>query len=167
MGHRLTESWGDAWFLAASHSAGRGLVTLADILGEGDYINHAIFTPAEIDHAVRRLSKAGFLVVEGPDTFRVTSAGHAAVRRSTRALRTWSGVIDGVSTELDAASPTEVSATSAHWTVDTSSYDAAYARYAAKFDADVQRFERLPAPLRTIAMLFWTVIARIWNTFRR
>ena len=153
----------DAWFLAAAQSAGHRRASLADIIGQGDYINHAIFTVKEIEHAVRRLVPGGLLGVEAPDAFRVTSAGQALVRQATRGLRVWPPVIDRLTTAIDAALPSQSAGLVAGWTLDAGLYERACVRY----HEDVRSFERLPGLVRAVVISFWVLVIKVWQVLRR
>jgi len=153
----------DAWFLAAAQSAGHRRASLADIIGQGDYINHAIFTVKEIEHAVRRLVPGGLLGVEAPDAFRVTSAGQALVRQATRGLRAWPPVIDRLTTAIDAAVPSQSAGLLAGWTLDVGLYEGACLRH----HEEVRSFERLPGLVRAVVISFWVLVIKVWQVLRR
>jgi hypothetical protein len=55
-------SWSDSWLLlsiwyASDH--GRRGAPLADVIAAGDFINHAIFTPGELQNGLARLTAMG------------------------------------------------------------------------------------------------------------
>jgi hypothetical protein len=56
-------AWSDAWLLGAIFFAHRAetTATLDQVLAYGDAINHAIFTPEELESGLARLSDAGFI----------------------------------------------------------------------------------------------------------
>jgi hypothetical protein len=55
-------NWSDAWLLLAMLYANqKGNATLAGIIGAGDAINVAIFTPAELESGLARLTGSGFI----------------------------------------------------------------------------------------------------------
>ncbi|HEX8171864.1 MAG TPA: hypothetical protein VF824_15105 [Thermoanaerobaculia bacterium] len=64
MGDATAFRWSDAWLLGAIFWARRAeeRVTLAQIIGWGDAMNHAIFTPEELESGLARLSAAGLIV---------------------------------------------------------------------------------------------------------
>jgi hypothetical protein len=57
--------WSDAWVLTAAYVTERNPVSLSDVVAAGDYINHAIFTDEELEHAFTRLTAAGLVEVNG------------------------------------------------------------------------------------------------------
>lgn len=58
----LIYEWSDAWLLLAIIYASRHEpATLAKVIAAGDAINHAIFTPAELDQGLARLSRGGYV----------------------------------------------------------------------------------------------------------
>jgi hypothetical protein len=61
--------WSDAWLLTAVFYARRadGIATLAEIVGYGDAVNHAIFNPEELESGLARLVSAGLLREVGED----------------------------------------------------------------------------------------------------
>src|SRR5438445_2240564 len=55
-------NWSDAWLLLAILYANQqGNATLGGIIGAGDAINVAIFTPAEFESGLARLTRSGFI----------------------------------------------------------------------------------------------------------
>lgn len=75
-------TFSDAWFLepvAGAESAGEA--RLVEVIAAGDSINHAVFTPAEIEVAVNRLAAAGLLAVKD-GRFSLTPEGAALRGRS-------------------------------------------------------------------------------------
>jgi hypothetical protein len=58
-------SWSDAWVLTAAYVTERNPVSLSDVVAAGDYINHAIFTDEELEHAFTRLTAAGLVELNG------------------------------------------------------------------------------------------------------
>jgi hypothetical protein len=161
------ESWSDAWFLAAAEhqqKRGRG-ATLADILAEGDYMNHAILTPGEVEHGVNRLVAAGFLIVQEPNFFRVTQAGRAMVRSSTRAARTPVDEITQLVKALEAFGPHHVR--NSDWHLDSALYRSESERYTTEIREEVRRFDAMPRFVQSVVIGFWLVVIKIWQTFRR
>jgi hypothetical protein len=58
-------TWADAWLLQAIAMAGRdGPAALADVIGAGDALNHAIFTFEELDGGLARLRAAGLIATD-------------------------------------------------------------------------------------------------------
>jgi hypothetical protein len=57
-------SWSDSWLLLSIWYAsdyGRRVSTLTDVIAAGDFINHAIFTPGELQNGLARLTSAGYV----------------------------------------------------------------------------------------------------------
>jgi hypothetical protein len=55
-------NWSDAWLLLAIlYADQQGNATLAGIIGAGDAINVAIFTVAELESGLARLTRSGFI----------------------------------------------------------------------------------------------------------
>jgi hypothetical protein len=66
----LRPDWADAWIWAAIGSAAsyhqdKPTVSVADVIGAADGINHAIPTIEELQRAVNRLASAGYIAVDG------------------------------------------------------------------------------------------------------
>jgi hypothetical protein len=161
------ESWSDAWFLAAAErqqKRGRG-ATLADILGEGDYLNHSILTPGEVEHGVNRLIDAGLLIVQAPNSFRVTQAGRAMVRSSTKASRTPVDKITQLANAIEAVGPRQVR--HSDWHLDSALYRSESERYTTEVREEVRRFDAMPRFVQSVVIGFWLVVIKIWQTFRR
>jgi hypothetical protein len=72
-------SWSDAWVLTAAYVIARNPVSLSDLVAAGDYINHAILTDEELEHAFTRLTAAGLVEVTG-DAVLLTEDGLALCR---------------------------------------------------------------------------------------
>jgi hypothetical protein len=54
--------WSDAWLLLAIiYASQNGTPTLAKVIATGDAINHAIFTPTELERGLARLSRGGYV----------------------------------------------------------------------------------------------------------
>jgi hypothetical protein len=160
------ESLIDAWFLlatAAHQGRGRG-ASLAEVIGEGDYLNHAIFVPQEIEHAVHRLVAAGLLLVDEPNSFRVTSPGKALVHASTQGSPTPVVAIGRLADAIDAVPPgTEVD----DWTLDLAAYHAAYDHYSVGIHDAIRRLDRLPRPLQTAVGGLLLVFVKTWERLHR
>ena len=162
-----TKSWTDAWFLAAAarrQKRGRG-AALADILAEGDYMNHAIFTPDEIERAVRRLVAGGLLVVEDSDSFRVTSAGQVLVRTSTRPTRSWLDAIARLAEAVDAKVPSNVEP--GVWKLDLPHYRDSVERNRRESAQELRRFHQMPRVVQNALALFWLGVVSLWRKFQR
>jgi hypothetical protein len=73
--------WSDAWLLHAVMLAqgDKACATLEEIIGAGDFINHAIFTCDELAGGFRRLEQAGFLEIDAA-VCKLTHAFFAAWR---------------------------------------------------------------------------------------
>jgi hypothetical protein len=72
--------WTDAWLLLAIiYESGEKPVTLKDIVGAGDMINHAIFTDEEFESGLYRLTQ-GEWIAESPPGFRATEKTNRAFR---------------------------------------------------------------------------------------
>ena len=58
----MLHNWSDAWLLLAIIYANQnGAATLDRIVAAGDAINHAIFTKAEFESGLARLTESGFI----------------------------------------------------------------------------------------------------------
>jgi hypothetical protein len=89
--------WSDAWLLHAIMVAqsGKAYASLEDIIGAGDFINHAIFSFDELTGGFRRLERAGFIEIDGArckltDAFFVgwkAHAGQRSLEKQSEALR--------------------------------------------------------------------------------
>ena len=77
-------SWSDAWLLTAAYFTQENPVSLRALIGAGDGINHAIFTDAELDNGMTRLTAAGLARLEG-ETIVLTDE---AVRLCENAVKT-------------------------------------------------------------------------------
>jgi hypothetical protein len=161
------ESWSDAWFLAAAEHQQKGGsgAALANILGEGDYMNHAILTPGEVEHGVRRLVAAGLLIVQEPNSFRVTQAGRAMVRASTSGSHTPLDKISQLAKALDALAPVPVR--TSEWHLDPALYRSESERYTTEIREEMRRFHAMPGFVQSAVIAFWLVVVKIWQTFRR
>jgi hypothetical protein len=75
--------WSDAWLLHAVMLAqgDKTCATVEDIIGAGDFINHAIFTCDELAGGFRRLEQVGFLEIDGA-VCKLTTAFFAAWKRA-------------------------------------------------------------------------------------
>ncbi len=72
--------WSDAWLLTAIYGAALGGdPTLAQVIGTGDFINHAIFTPAELNGGLGRLERVGFVSIQDK-VYPLTRKGEEATR---------------------------------------------------------------------------------------
>ena len=69
----------DAWFLAALANCGSGRIPLACILMRGDAMNYSVMGRGEVNGALSRLGRAGYVVRHADGTFEVTDAGRAVV----------------------------------------------------------------------------------------
>lgn len=59
-------NWSDAWLLLSIiHASKQGVATLDKIIAAGDAINHAIFTPAELESGFARLTSGGYIEEHG------------------------------------------------------------------------------------------------------
>ena len=62
MSGKVLYHWSDAWLLLAIVYASRtGDATLDKIIAAGDAINHAIFTPSELESGLARLLAGGYI----------------------------------------------------------------------------------------------------------
>ena len=68
--------WSDAWLLTAIYGANLAdePASLARVIGTGDFINHAIFTLAELNGGFSRLEKGGLITVHD-QTYSLTETG--------------------------------------------------------------------------------------------
>ena len=80
--------WSDAWFFEAVAWAQRtDGADLAGVMVSGDAINHAVFTAAEVEGAVHRLTHVG-LLEELARRFTLTAAGARCAARPRAAAST-------------------------------------------------------------------------------
>jgi DNA-binding PadR family transcriptional regulator len=116
------EKWttSDAWFAAALATIGEP-TTLDRIIEAGDAINHAIFTPTEIQQAVRRLEGSGLVEVTPDREFQLTAKGQALLDRRKGGLV---GQVGSVHELLN-----RIEARSTDWTIDDAGVHAAYLQY--------------------------------------
>jgi hypothetical protein len=85
-------SWADAWVLTAAYVTAENPVRLTSLIGAGDYINHAIFTDEELDHALTRLDAGGLAHLEGE----VIVLTNDALRLCERAVDSTRYIDDGM-----------------------------------------------------------------------
>lgn len=69
----------DAWFLAALAECGSGPIPLARIIARGDAMQHAILERAEVNGALGRLGRAGYVTRHADGTIEMTEAGRTLV----------------------------------------------------------------------------------------
>lgn len=74
---RFTRS--DAWFLAALANCGSGPIPLARVIARGDAMMHAILGRAEVNGALGRLGRAGYVTRHADGTIEMTEAGRSLV----------------------------------------------------------------------------------------
>ncbi len=105
--------WSDSWLLLAVLWAARdGAASLSAIIGAGDAINHALFTPAELNGGLARLIDGG-LVVEDQGCFRPTESvcrtyetwACRDTRQQSEAVAAFPGAEDDLSVESAGAPP--------------------------------------------------------------
>jgi hypothetical protein len=92
--------WSDAWVLTAACVVGTNPVTLPDLIGAGDYINHAILLDEEINDAVARLDAVRLVRVED-DELAVTAEGSRLYDEATASIRTILEATDAVNRALN------------------------------------------------------------------
>jgi hypothetical protein len=80
-----------------------------------------------------------------------------------RGLRAWPQVLDRLTTAIDAAVPSQSPEHFTGWTLDVRLYEAAYRRYG----DEIERFEKLPRPVRAVVKLFLVLVIKVWQIFRR
>ena len=71
---------------------------------------------------------------------------------------------------IDAAVPPDAEEQVNEWALDLRVYAAASHQYGTDFDEEMRRYQRfqgLPPPVRSLVMIFWSVVIRIWQIFRR
>ena len=74
---RIEYNWSDAWLLLAIIYASRdGGATLEKIIATGDFINHAIFNPDELESGFARLTFGGYI----EETAGIFSAADKVIR---------------------------------------------------------------------------------------
>jgi hypothetical protein len=79
--------WCDAWvLLAAGMAAPSGPAPLTRLVGAADAAQHAVPTPEELNGALGRLGRAGYLQV-APEGIALTAAGRALLAAAERAGR--------------------------------------------------------------------------------
>lgn len=61
----MTWTWSDAWVLTAAYVPKKNPVTLTELIGAGDGLNHAIFTDDELEQGLTKLRAAGLLEWDG------------------------------------------------------------------------------------------------------
>jgi hypothetical protein len=71
--------WSDAWFLAALAASDGGPVPLTRVIAMGDAIEHAIFERAEVNGALGRLGRSGYVTRHADGTLEMTEAGRSLV----------------------------------------------------------------------------------------
>ena len=63
MNKKIKFEYADAWLLLSIiYSKQHGQATLSDIIGQGDFINHAIFSFEELQGGLYRLAMAGYII---------------------------------------------------------------------------------------------------------
>jgi hypothetical protein len=72
----------DAWFLAALGLCDRGRVPLTWVIAMGDVIQHAILTREEVNGALGRLGRAGYVIRHSDGTLELTEAGRSVVEKA-------------------------------------------------------------------------------------
>ena len=81
----VIHNWSDAWLLLSIIYANhQGDVTLDKIIAAGDAINHAIFTPEELESGLARLTESGFIEGNGGRFFLAKDAQLPAKLARTR-----------------------------------------------------------------------------------
>lgn len=72
----------DVWVLLAAAAAARKAtpVPLAELIAAADMINHAIATREELNGALGRLGRAGYLIATAAGTVSLTPSGRALLR---------------------------------------------------------------------------------------
>ena len=61
----MTWTWSDAWVLTAAYLPKENPVTLTELFGAGDAVNHAIFTDDELEQGLTKLRAGGLLRWDG------------------------------------------------------------------------------------------------------
>ena len=79
--------WSDAWLMLAVGIVGEGPAPLTQVLGAADGLQHAILTREELNGAIARLSRAGYLRC-AMDQLELTPVGRDLVTRAGR-NRSW------------------------------------------------------------------------------
>jgi hypothetical protein len=72
----------DAWFLAALGMCDRGRVPLTWVISMGDVIQHAILTREEVNGALGRLGRAGYVIRHSDGTLELTETGRSLAEKA-------------------------------------------------------------------------------------
>jgi hypothetical protein len=72
--------WSDAWFLTAVASCGGDAVTLASVIATADAIEIAIISREEVNGALGRLGRGGYVTRRPDGTIELTASGRSLVR---------------------------------------------------------------------------------------
>jgi hypothetical protein len=97
-------NWSDAWLLLAIIYAGTEGATLEKIVAIGDFIEHAIFNPDELESGFARLTAGGY-ITEKDGVFSATSKVKRAYAKTTSPRRAVQKELDDVKELINAAPP--------------------------------------------------------------
>jgi hypothetical protein len=86
--HDSRFQWSDAWLMLAVGVVGESPAPLTRVLGAADGLQHAILTREELNGAIARLCRAGYLR-HGADGLELTSDGWDLFTRAGRNHRSW------------------------------------------------------------------------------
>jgi hypothetical protein len=86
--HQPRFQWSDAWLMLAVGIVGGEPAPLTQVLGAADVLQHAILTREELNGAIARLGRAGYLRY-AMDRLELTPDGRDLVMRAGRNHRTW------------------------------------------------------------------------------
>ena len=81
-GDRPRFIYADAWFLAALGMCEPGRVPLTYVIGTGDMIQRAIFNREEVNGALGRLGRAGYVVRHPDGTLELMEAGRSLAQKA-------------------------------------------------------------------------------------
>ena len=99
-------NWSDAWLLLSIiYASESGGATLEKIIAAGDYINHAIFSPDELESGFARLTSGGY-IKEKRGIFSVAERVMQAYSKTTSPRRAVHKELKGIEALIGAASPT-------------------------------------------------------------
>lgn len=97
-------NWSDAWLLLAIIYAGDEGANLEKIVAIGDFIEHAIFNPDELESGFARLTAGGY-ITEKNGVFSATTKVRRAYAKTTTQRRAVLKELDDVQKLINAAPP--------------------------------------------------------------
>ena len=133
----------DPWLLLAIiYACQQGGSSLSDILGYGDFINHAIFSLEELQSGLHRLIKSGYVIKE-KDKFLPTDKIIIPYHKFSKHKNSVSRDLQFIRTELNAPEwssnydPTKANKSGGFKEINKDTYKMAYKEYAQKVKTDV------------------------------